>query len=741
MWFSAGSEASSVSKVFPEGRILSLLGNNSIPKNSGTASPGYRNNATLQLGTTSSLDDWSVSGIPTGAVWKIGGFGNSRFVAIGSIFSEYEEEPLYGDRVDISIYSDDGIKWNIGPVIGAQRVWNWFAGTSSPSNGIMYGNGKFIALSSSGILHSTDGVNWQSSAAVHPSNQTPIYMAFGNGIFVYKTAQQNHTYYTSTDGISWTTRSFPSFSGVLLNSISGYVDIAFNGGIFMTSTGFKSETWDMSILKSEDGINWTRVPSPPIPADLTSFGVNSIIIDDAGKYAFLGGYRLIILQNIWQLSNRQHYATNYSGYFKNKFFSISGKNVSTSSDGLTWTRFLDALPIQAEGPIIDNGSYYKLPFAVGRIDPSVNYRLDGSVLSLAVQPDQKILVGGNFNFFTQHQVNRIARLLPDGSLDLDFKNNTGSGVNSNLETIVVQPDGKIILGGGFETFNGVTVNGIVRLNSDGTRDTAFTSNTGTGFSSLVKTISLQPDGKIIVGGLFTSFNGAAAPYAVRLNSNGTRDNTFSIGSGTNGWVYASAVQADGKIILGGGFTTFNGVTSRNTVRLNSDGTRDVGFSGGPTTATVYSIVIDPNGKILVGGRFSYLQPGLGKGILRRNTDGSYDESFNPIGYNADDIVYDIAVQANGKILVVGNFNMFNGVTSKGIACLNSDGSTDQEFLSNIGSGAESISNFSGQPVVVTGQIYSVAVQENKKIAIGGQFETFNSFSSRNIARLHGGPTA
>jgi uncharacterized delta-60 repeat protein len=390
------------------------------------------------------------------------------------------------------------------------------------------------------------------------------------------------------------------------------------------------------------------------------------------------------------------------------------------------------------------GSWKQFFLAGGRVDPSISYVLDGSILSIDVQTDQKIVLGGNFNVFEKNGayevVYRIARLLPDGSLDLNFKNNTNLGANSNVEVVKIQPDGKILLGGYFETFNGATVNYIVRLNSDGTRDTAFTSNNGTGFNNGVRTISLQPDGKIIVGGVFSSFNGSAATYVVRLNSNGTRDTTFSIGSGPNNWVTASAVQADGKIILGGGFTTYNGITSRSTVRLNTDGTKDVSFAGGPTTASIYTIVIDSNGKILVGGRFSYIGTGIGKGILRRNTDGSPDESFSPIGYHADDIVYDIAVQSNGKIVVVGTFNMFNGVTSKGIAYLNSDGSTDQGFRSNIGSGAESISNFTGQPVVVTGQILAVAVQENNKIVIGGQFETFNSFSSRNIARLGGDPT-
>jgi hypothetical protein len=370
MWFSAGSEASSTSKVFLEGERLVILENKDLAKNSNRAVSWYRGNPVSQLMAASSLTSWSLSGVPTGATWEAAGFGNGRFVAIGSIYADENDDPIYGSVVNISIYSDDGINWKVGPTLGSRKNWNYNTITVQTSNSILYGNEKFVVISSSEILSSTDGITWQSSSSPHPSGQSPIHWAFGNGLFVYKTGSSNHTYYTSTDGISWTTRTFPSFSGVLLDSNGGYNDITFNGGVFMTTTSFKSASWDISTLKSTDGINWTRVPSPAIPAGETSLSFLSITINDSGTYAFFngqynGGYRLHIPTNTWQISNNQHYSTRNSGFFKGNFFCISGRDISISSDGLTWTRTLNALPIEAtQAILISGGSYYKTPLVV-----------------------------------------------------------------------------------------------------------------------------------------------------------------------------------------------------------------------------------------------------------------------------------------------------------------------------------------------------------------------------------------
>src|SRR5690606_5337296 len=208
----------------------------------------------------------------------------------------------------------------------------------------------------------------------------------------------------------------------------------------------------------------------------------------------------------------------------------------------------------------------------GTLDTSfyVEPEFNDYVQSVILQPDGKILVGGNFTTFNGTAQNRIARLNSDGTLDTSF--NIGTGFNEWVRRITLQPDGKILVGGGFTAFNGTAQNSLVRLNSDGTLDTSF--NLGGGFDNVVTPITLQPDGKILVGGSFTTFNGTAQNRIARLNSDGTLDTSFNIGTGFNSFVPSIALQPDGKILVGGNFTVFNGTTQNRITRLNSDGTLD-----------------------------------------------------------------------------------------------------------------------------------------------------------------------
>ncbi|MBI4646393.1 MAG: delta-60 repeat domain-containing protein [Bacteroidia bacterium] len=157
-----------------------------------------------------------------------------------------------------------------------------------------------------------------------------------------------------------------------------------------------------------------------------------------------------------------------------------------------------------------------------------------------------------------------------GSIDLSF--NPGTGTTSTIFTTAIQSDGKIIIGGAFTSYNGTAINRIARLNTDGTLDGTY--NPGTGASSTVRTTSIQSDGKIIIGGDFASYNGTAINYIARLNADGTLDGTFNPGTGADNDVYTTAIQSDGKIIIGGNFTSYNGTARNYIARLNTDGTLD-----------------------------------------------------------------------------------------------------------------------------------------------------------------------
>jgi len=166
---------------------------------------------------------------------------------------------------------------------------------------------------------------------------------------------------------------------------------------------------------------------------------------------------------------------------------------------------------------------------------------------VCLQSDGKVLVAGMFTSVNGTARNRIARLHADGTLDTSF--DPGSGADNAIYTLALQSDGKVVIGGGFTSYNGTGRSAIARLNMNGTLDTTF--NTGSGATGgVVYTLAIQGDGKVIIGGYFTVYNGVARNYIARLNTNGLLDTGFNPGSGaTGGGVVSLAVQSDGKIVI------------------------------------------------------------------------------------------------------------------------------------------------------------------------------------------------
>ena len=208
--------------------------------------------------------------------------------------------------------------------------------------------------------------------------------------------------------------------------------------------------------------------------------------------------------------------------------------------------------------------------ADGSLDGSfglvIGDRDSGSANALAVQPDGKVLVGGTF--FSINGTNRhgIARLNANGSLDNSF--NPGTGANGNVSSLALQPDGKILVGGSFASINGANRNGIARLNADGSVDGSF--NSGTGVNGTVHSVALQRDGKVLIGGLFTSVNGTNRNQLARLNASGSLDGNFNPGTGPDRVVRSIALQPDGNVLIGGDFTSVNGVVRLQVARLYGD---------------------------------------------------------------------------------------------------------------------------------------------------------------------------
>ncbi|RYD86600.1 MAG: hypothetical protein EOP50_22170, partial [Sphingobacteriales bacterium] len=274
----------------------------------------------------------------------------------------------------------------------------------------------------------------------------------------------------------------------------------------------------------------------------------------------------------------------------------------------------------------------------GSLDPAFNpgdnvpaHILDNNVLAVAVQPDGKVLLAGTFNSYGGKTRNRIARLNADGTLDESF--DPAGGPNAQVNCIALQPDGKILIGGLFSFYNGTASSYIARINSDGSRDASFSIGTGIttpSQSSQVFALAVQADGKILVGGQFALYNGSAANNIVRVNSNGSYDNTYATATGANNVVNAITLQADGKALIGGSFTSVNGAARTGVARLNTNAAVDGTFTNGngATGGAVMAIRVQPNGSILIGGSFTGYN-GTGRLRLARITSaGALDASFS-----------------------------------------------------------------------------------------------------------------
>lgn len=358
----------------------------------------------------------------------------------------------------------------------------------------------------------------------------------------------------------------------------------------------------------------------------------------------------------------------------------------------------------------------------GSLDMSFNQPTgvtNGDVYAAAVQSDGKIIVGGDFKLLNNTACNKLGRLNADGTIDLSF--NLASGFNNTVNGIKIQSDGKIIVVGNFTSYNGIQKNRIVRLNVDGTLDTTF--NIGSGANNSVYAAILQADGKILVVGAFSSFNGNLKNRVVRLNVDGTVDSTFNIGTGANNSINSCVVQADSKILIAGDFTSFNGAVRNRIARLNTDGTLDSTFaSSGPFNNSIGKVCLQSDGKIVVTGYFTSYSGTSANYIIRLNSDSSIDNTF-AIGTGFDSPVNSIIIQADGKLVVGGNFFVYNGSDCMRLVRLNNDGSIDSAFSSKPNFGPNQTIN-------------AMVIQSNGKILLGGAFSYYNTFSRNKIVSLN-----
>ena len=440
-----------------------------------------------------------------------------------------------------------------------------------------------------------------------------------------------------------------------------------------------------------------------------------------------------------------------------------------------------SVTVQADGKAIVTGSFTSWngqtsPGIIrlnddGGFDPSfvagTGFDRSSEVL---LQSDGSLVCIGTFDSYQGHARSGLARLFPDGTLDEPFA--PQHGIDSDVRALVVRPTGEVIAAGGFDAANGRLRDGIAQFHADGSLDedlaleplptndywwslaldtdgrllacSQYTGNnldqfgtvvryltdgsvdlsfdTGDGPDNHAYALALQADGKIIVGGAFTNFDGAGCGRIARLNDDGSVDANFDTGIGFDDRVWCVAVQPDGKVLVSGEFDTFNGTACDNLVRLMQDGSLDPSFNADNAAFTVRTFKLQPDGKVL------YVSDNTVNAVRRLNTDGTADASFATIHITAGVAVSSIAVTATGQVIVGGIFEELNDIPAHNIALAHADGTLDPSFDS--GSGFARPGSDLGTVVL------ALAVQPDERFLAGGTFNTYNGIGRNRLARIN-----
>lgn len=356
------------------------------------------------------------------------------------------------------------------------------------------------------------------------------------------------------------------------------------------------------------------------------------------------------------------------------------------------------------------------------------------VSQIAVMADGDILVGGQFGYVNDYNTRRpaLARLNADGSLDDDFAPGSGIFGRQNYSprfttALAVRPDGRLLTAGYLRNGPDYFEHRFGGLNADGTADATFTVSSG--LDNYVSAALEQADGKVVVGGFFSSFHGIPMPGLGRLHPDGTRDNGFNIGTGPDDSVTSLHRLTNGQILVGGYFHNFNGQRNEGVVRLGTNGTLDATFRVDTNFIYGYSYdtAVQSNGQILVGGGFWESNYVRFHGLVRLNADGSWDRAFSENLPMTNDVAYRVMLQTDGKILITGNFTNINGVSRPRLARLNTNGTLDTTF--DPGTGPESL----GSEYTSVDHVQPLP---NGQVLVGGYFRTFSGAPRPSLVRLN-----
>jgi uncharacterized delta-60 repeat protein len=350
-------------------------------------------------------------------------------------------------------------------------------------------------------------------------------------------------------------------------------------------------------------------------------------------------------------------------------------------------------------------SFEAVPFPQSQINALVR-TFDGTFIIGGLQnPNDPVLRGG------------VARLHQNGALDTNF--NIGSGANGSVWSIALQTNGQILIAGDFSEFNGASRSRVARLNPDGSLDTTFGPPMT---DATVFSIAVDAQRRIVVGGDFTSVDGTPRWRVARLTSSGTLDPSFNTAAGPNSTVRNLVIQADGSIVIVGGFSGVGSEARNRIARLGPTGAVDVGFgAGGGANEWVSAVAALRSGKLLVTGFFTRIDGTTRRRVARLHADGTLDTTFD-VGIGPDNGVTALAEQSDGRIILGGGFGTFSGTIQGRIARIHADGSLDTLFEANPGANPN-------------GWVEALLLQHDGKVVLAGNFSAYDPIERHNIARV------
>lgn len=329
--------------------------------------------------------------------------------------------------------------------------------------------------------------------------------------------------------------------------------------------------------------------------------------------------------------------------------------------------------LKADGSVDESFQPPSLLLGHRRLENIGEGSANASIRQVRVQPDGRILAAGLFSRVNGEPRGSLIRLKPDGQLDGDF--GRGLSFDSDIADLALQSDGRILVSGDFEKVSGVHRPFIVRLKADGTLDESFQPNGGPvhDASTWVGAVAVQPDGRILIGGRFHRVDGLSMPNLARLNPDGTLDPTFKLRGGASGQVERIRHQPDGRIVLVGIFDAVGGRTSRRLARLNADGAIDLTFRPPNPDADVSDVVCLPDGRMLVGGVFTRIAGVRRPFLACLNADGTLDTTFDPGDLPGPSVAGErINVFGDGTVILSGTFEALPGSSTSHLVKLRLD---------------------------------------------------------------------